>query len=408
MNPRLGDVGTWRSGGTPPKDVDEHWDGGFPWVSTRDLKVPVLNGSTETITESASRRFSTVVPGGSLLIATRGMALAKRLPVAMVTRPVAFNQDVKAIEPHRGIWPKYLLYALLASEGPILALTDEAAHGTKRLDTDLLRGFRIPCPELADQKRIAGFLDAETARIDAVIARRERLRGLVIERTASMRERLLTASSVAKTSLHWVARVQTGLTLNAGRSAESAVDLPYLRVANVQPGRLALDEVKTVPATEDQIRRHTIRAGDVLMTEGGDRDKLGRGVVWRDEVPGALHQNHVFAVRPDATKLLPEYLEMVLAGVDARRYFESTANQTTNLASTNTTIVGNLPLPICPVEDQRQIVGEMHVTQRRHLSIETGIDRQIALLRERRQALISAAVRGWLQVPDAPTANAVA
>lgn len=209
------------------------------------------------------------------------------------------------------------------------------------------------------------------------------------------------------TPLRRVAHVQTGVTLNAGRTVESAVERPYLRVANVQPGRLALDEVKTVSVTEEQIPRHGLRVGDVLMTEGGDRDKLGRGVVWRDEVPGALHQNHVFAVRPDRTKLLPEYLETVLAGSGARRYFESTANQTTNLASTNTAIVGAFPVPMPLVDEQRRIVSEMDAIQRRHAAIEAAIDRQIALLRERRQALITAAVTGKLPIAAVtPTAGA--
>jgi type I restriction enzyme S subunit len=187
---RLAEVGAWRSGGTPPKDRDELWDGGFPWISTRDLKQPELNGSTDTITDDAASRYSTTVPAGSLLIATRGMALAKRLPVAMVTREVAFNQDIKAIEPHCDVYSKYLLYALLAFEGPILALTDEAAHGTKRLDTDLLRRFRIPCPDFADQRRIADFLDVETTRIDALIAARAAQSELLAERAVSVATRL--------------------------------------------------------------------------------------------------------------------------------------------------------------------------------------------------------------------------
>ncbi len=409
MRVRLADVGTWRSGGTPPKDQGDLWDGGFPWISTRDLKRPELDGSTDTITEDAASRFSTTVPAGSLLIGTRGMALARRLPVAMATRAVAFNQDIKAIEPHGEVYSKYLLYAVLAFERPILALTDEAAHGTKRLDTDLLRAFRIPCPPRPEQERIARFLDVETVRIDKALSRAEGLRILIEERTASVRERLLASTPVATlVPLRRLATVQTGLTLNAGLVSGNGVERPYLRVANVQPGSLALDTVKRVVVTDEQIRRHSLMPGDVLMTEGGDRDKLGRGVVWRGEVPGALHQNHVFAVRPDTAELLSEYLEALLASVQARRYFESTANQTTNLASTNTGIVGSFPLPKPPVVEQKRIVRELAAAETRHRAIGSAIDRQITLLRERRQALITAAVTGMLQVPAPATANAVA
>jgi len=246
---------------------------------------------------------------------------------------------------------------------------------------------------------IADFLDAETARIDAAVSRAESLRTLIDERTASVRERLLlTRPAAMLVPLRRVATVQTGLTLNAGRNSAAVQERPYLRVANVQPGALALDTVKRVHVSDEQIHRHSLRHGDVLMTEGGDRDKLGRGVVWRDEVPAALHQNHVFAVRPELRKLLPEYLEMMLASVNARRYFESTANQTTNLASTNTGVVGALYVPLPPVRDQRRIVDEFSDVERRHQALKAAACRQIALLRERRQALITAAVSGRVDV----------
>lgn len=183
---RLAEVGVWRSGGTPPTDREDLWRGDFPWISTRDLKRPELDGSTATITEDAAKQFSTIVPAGSILIATRGMALATRLPVALVKRAASFNQDIKAIEPHTGMHGKYLLYALVAFEGPILGLTEEAAHGTKRLDTELLRRFRIPCPTLEEQIRIVDFLDAETARIDAVIRARGRQSELLAERRLAL------------------------------------------------------------------------------------------------------------------------------------------------------------------------------------------------------------------------------
>lgn len=264
---------------------------------------------------------------------------------------------------------------------------------------DTLKNVSLLLPPLPTQTRIADVLDAETARIDDALARAESLRTLIDERTASVRERLLQEVPVAKlVPLRRVATVQTGLTLNAAKNSGAVEERPYLRVANVQPGVLALDTVKSVPVSNDQIYRHTLRYGDVLMTEGGDRDKLGRGVMWRDEVPGALHQNHVFAVRPDVRKLLPEYLEIVLASSRARRYFESTANQTTNLASTNTVLVGALDVPRPASADQQRIVRQFGEAERRHAALKSAATRQIALLRERRQALITAAVTGKLDV----------
>lgn len=363
---------------------------------------------TEVQFGDAPSRARRLVRPGDVVVSTVRTYLRAIAPVDESHSDCVWSTGFAIVRP-REVEPQYLRYALISADFVDEVVARSVGVSYPAINPRALGDIPVVLVPRAQQRRIADFLDAETARIEALVVAGERLRGLVIERTASERERLLRSWSVAMlTPLRRVARVQTGVTLNAGRTVESAVDRPYLRVANVQPGHLALDEVKLVAVTEEQIRRHTLRSGDVLMTEGGDRDKLGRGVVWRDEVPGALHQNHVFAVRPDSTRLLPEYLEMVLAGSGARRYFESTANQTTNLASTNTAIVGALPVPTPPVDQQRRIATEMEAIQHRHANIEAAIDRQIALLRERRQALITAAVTGKLQVPERPTANAAA
>jgi type I restriction enzyme, S subunit len=165
---RLGTCGTWLSGGTPPKDDLELWDGTVPWATSKDLGVYDLADTEDHITERASRTYTRVVPPNSLLIATRGMALAKRLPVALAVRSMAFNQDLKALVPARHVDPRYLLYTLRGLEAEVLSLTDEAAHGTKRLETARLRRFQIPLPELRDQNRIVATLDKELAETAAL------------------------------------------------------------------------------------------------------------------------------------------------------------------------------------------------------------------------------------------------
>lgn len=107
--------------------------------------------------------------------------------------------------------------------------------------------------------------------------------------------------------LREIAALQTGLAKSPKKLRDPVVR-PYLRVANVQDGRVDLSEVKTIEVERTAASRFELQYGDVLMTEGGDFDKLGRGSVWRGEIPECLHQNHVFAVRADTSRLLPEYL----------------------------------------------------------------------------------------------------
>jgi type I restriction enzyme M protein len=177
-NARLGFVGRWLSGGTPSRDDADSWAGEMPWASSKDLHVEHLSDTIEHITETAAATGSRLIPAGTLLIATRGMSLAKRLPMALTTREMAFNQDLKAIIPAPGVDAEYLRLILRALEPEVLALAAEAAHGTKRLETPLLKAFRIPLPDIDEQQRVvAPMLDVERTllALDGLLAREHRL-----------------------------------------------------------------------------------------------------------------------------------------------------------------------------------------------------------------------------------------
>lgn len=112
--------------------------------------------------------------------------------------------------------------------------------------------------------------------------------------------------------LKYAAAIQTGITLGKDYGGRSLAEYSYLRVANVQSGALDLSKVAMMQVPDTEAHSATLRDGDVLMTEGGDIDKLGRGTVWRGEIDNCLHQNHIFAVRTKKHILLPEYLAYLL------------------------------------------------------------------------------------------------
>ena len=150
---------------------------------------------------------------------------------------------------------------------------------------------------------------------------------------------------------HWdvlrfkdAADVQTGLTLGENNRGVASETYPYHCVANVQVGRLDLRHVKQIDVPPSEARGALLRHGDVLMTEGGDSDKLGRGRVWHDAIPECIHQNHSFAVRCHQPLLAPECLAGPMASQHGRIYFQLTAKQTTKLASTNSTTLRAFPV----------------------------------------------------------------
>lgn len=203
---------------------------------------------------------------------------------------------------------------------------------------------------------------------------------------------------MARSPLKSVCFIQSGITLGKAYLAQSLSEYPYLRVANVQAGRLNLDVVKIVAVPPTEAARFMLKAGDVLMTEGGDPDKLGRGCVWKGQIEPCLHQNHVFAVRPNPRKLAPEYLSAILSSKCAKDYFLLTAKQTTNLASTNRTTIGGFRIPLPDVEEQIRLLHDLRAAIGPIDEAVVQANREIALLSEYRTRLIADVVTGKLDV----------
>jgi type I restriction enzyme S subunit len=142
------------------------------------------------------------------------------------------------------------------------------------------------------------------------------------------------------------AYVQTGATKGKRFSDNEAIEVPYLRVANVQDGYLDLSEMKSIRIKKSELNRFSLKKGDVVVTEGGDFDKLGRGSIWQGEIPVCVHQNHIFAVRPKPEIVLPEYLAFLIQSEYGKKYFVAVAHRTTHLACINSTKLKALPVII--------------------------------------------------------------
>lgn len=236
----------------------------------------------------------------------------------------------------------------------------------------------IPVPPLLEQRRIVEILDTVDAAIrqtEAVIAKLKQVKaGLLhdlltrgIDENGELRDSDIKPptlddsfafpSSWPLRKLGYVASINSGLTLGPSTPrGPSSVELPYLRVANVQDGFVDLSEVKFVRVLRSAIERYRLQYGDVLMNEGGDFDKLGRGTVWRNQIDPCLHQNHVFRVRVDPSIMRPDFLAAVSGSAYGKRFFVLSSKQSTNLASINSTQLKSFPVPCPSLEEQDRIV----------------------------------------------------
>ena len=290
------------------------------------------------------------------------------------------------------------------------------AGGQKRVPDDFVRDFVLALPPITEQSAIVAFLDRETGKIDALVAEQERLMALLKEKRQAVISQAVTKgldpnapmkpSGVAwlgqvpvgweVTRLKFLAHVQGGIAKGRDLTGRDTISVPYLRVANVQDGYLDLDEITMIDIEPHELDRYALRPGDVLMNEGGDFDKLGRGHIWRGEIANCIHQNHVFAVRPHHIE--PEWLTLVASADYGRFFFMSHAKQSTNLASISSSNLQELPVCCPPPAERRRILKHVERDTVRIGALTDEASRAITLLKERRAALISAAVTGKIDV----------
>lgn len=210
---------------------------------------------------------------------------------------------------------------------------------------------QIPLPPLPEQRRLA-------ARLDKADALRQKSRAVVETYAELGRSVFLEVFGddklvqFKKTKLSEVADVVSGVAKGKKYKETDLIEIPYMRVANVQDGYLDLEEIKNLKVPQKEIDRYLLEKGDVLLTEGGDPDKLGRGHVWNQEVSPCIHQNHIYRVRLNQTKLLPIFFSAYVGSKYGKKYFLRAAKQTTGIATINLTQLRNFPtiLPPLPLQ----------------------------------------------------------
>ena len=188
----LQEVVRFASGGTPSKSNPANWGGDVPWVSAKDLKTLNLHDSQDHLTKLGSEGTN-LAPAGSILVLVRGMTLLKDLPVGVTMRPMAFNQDVKALYSDDGLRPYYLAYYLISRKQEILQSVETAGHGTGRLDTDFLKAFPIELPSLDKQDdiiKVIGEWDAAIEKSTALLTALEQRKQGLMQQLLTGRRRL--------------------------------------------------------------------------------------------------------------------------------------------------------------------------------------------------------------------------
>ncbi|MFW2970167.1 restriction endonuclease subunit S [Serratia marcescens] len=328
----------------------------------------------------------------------------------------ALNQRVACIRASSYALAKFIFYMIPFN----MKMVNDLTYFTtvKHLSSfDILKTvFSLPSDD--ELISVVGFLDHETAKIDKLIEKQQQLIELLKEKRQAVISHAVTKGLnpdvpmkdsgiewLGEVPEHWIVRrlkhtstLQSGMPKGKDLTGKNSISVPMLRVANVQDGYLDLTEVNNINIEPSQLERYLLRDGDVLMNEGGDNDKLGRGAVWNAPIDNCIHQNHVFAIRPFSIE--SEWLDMLTRADYAKFHFYRVAKQSTNLASISSTNVKETPLLIPPRKERDEILKFINFQLNKIKATEEFSTKQVILLQERRTALISAAVTGKIDVRD--------
>lgn len=290
-----------------------------------------------------------------------------------------FGAFCKVLRPNEKVHPAYFSHYFKTTEYRRRVSSLAEGANINNLRNEHIDEIEIKVPTLEEQRRIAAILD----KADALRAKRREAIGKL--------DQLLQSGFIEmfgdpvtnpkgwpdEIILGDVADIVSGIT--KGRRATGKVrSVPYLAVANVQDRHLKLGVIKTIEATESEIKKYRLVANDLLLTEGGDPDKLGRGALWDASIIDCIHQNHVFRVRITSDAVNPVFLNWLVGSMRGKKYFLRSAKQTTGIASINMSQLKKFPLLVPPAEMQKkfaQLVSRIEVDRQRLIEASMSTER---------------------------------
>ena len=273
--------------------------------------------------------------------------------------------------------PKYVFYALYAyyRNGGTRAFENRTT-GLHNLQVDnYVKSVDIPKLSYRKQQHICETLD----HVRDAVAYRERqltkLDELVKARFVEMfGDMLLNSLEWPEKPLEGLADIVSGITKGRKTTETGLIEVPYMAVSNVKSGYIDWTTIKTILATKQEIEQYRLMPDDILMTEGGDPDKVGRGAIIKNPLKDSIHQNHIFRVRLDKSELLPAYFAEYLQHQKAKRYFLGCAKQTTGIASINMRQLRALPVLIPPLPLQNQFAAFVAEIDKSKVEVQKALD----------------------------------
>ena len=338
---------------------------GMPLIRIRD----VMRGYSETFTTEKYKDEYIVYPDDLLIGMDGEFNIAKWGKTSAL-----LNQRVCRLIPGPDIDKNFLFYFMPTALKRIEEKTPFVT--VKHLSAKELNKIEIPLPPLEEQRCIAALLDKVSGLIAKRRAQLDKLDELVKARFVEMfGDPVLNPMDWPTYHLTDMADIVSGITKGRKTKEQDLIEVPYMAVSNVKDGYIDWTTIKTILATQSEIDQYRLLPDDVLMTEGGDPDKLGRGAIIQNPLEDCIHQNHIFRVRLNENVMLPVYFAEFLQHQKAKQYFLRCAKQTTGIASINMAQLKGLPTLVPPRALQMDFTNTVEQINKSKLTIQQSLDK---------------------------------
>ena len=399
------------SGTTPPTENPAWYGDGYPWVTTGELRETLITETEKSVTEEAIRAFTTLrrYQPGSLLVAMYGATIGR---TGILGCEATTNQACCAMAEPIGLEPRYVYYWLQAFREQLIRKA--SGGGQPNVNQDTIRELRISSPDRQLQQSIANFLDAQTARIDALIAEKERLQAAVTElfrarlgtavvEGVGAKRRLAAAPNKgfslvredwALVPLKYIASSSGGMTPSKDNMDFWGRDIPWVSPKDMK--RFVLH------GSEDHITEAALAATSLKLQPVGSVLVVVRGMILAHTFPVATNAvpvtiNQDMKALRAIGRVSAQYLAWMLRGLQPLilSLTEESAHGTKAL---RTDQWANQPVPVPSTEEQNALVAQFEKWEEETNDLSVHLSEHIARLREYRSSLISAAVTGQIDI----------
>lgn len=412
-------LAAFSGGGTPSKDNPAYWDGDIPWVSPKDMKSRFIDQTIDNVTAKAVQRSSTnLLEEGALLLVVRSGILQHSIPAAINRVAVTLNQDMKALRFKEPMHVDFAQYFVIGNQRFLLLEWGKQGATVESLEQEHMGCFNTPCPPLPEQIQIAKFLDHETAKIDELIEKQQELIALLKEKRQAVISHAVTKGLNPNAPLkdsgipwlgqipeHWeITRLKNLVSLKHGYAFDGKDFVDSGSHILTTPGNFQQEGGFKLKASEKFFggrcfpKDYLLKSGEIVvaMTEQGP-GLLGCSAVIPDD-NRFLHNQRIGLVKFEREDLISgNFLYHVFNSQSyrAKVFITSTGSKVKHTSSERMLTIA---VPIPPLDEQEQIAAHIKATISQVEKLESHSYEAINLLRERRTALISAAVTGKIDV----------